>query len=64
MTINEEAISLNKASQTTAEKQNYVTTMSDCIVIVSFKFPNDYSNLPVWMRLKQKSTKITMKYIA
>ena len=64
MTISEEAISLNKASQTTAEKQNYVTTMSDCIVIVSVEFPNDYSNLPVWMRLKQKSTKITMKYIA
>ena len=64
MTISEEAISLNKASQTTAEKQNYVTTMSDCIIIVSVEFPNDYSNLPVWMRLKQKSTKITMKYIA
>ena len=38
MTINEEAIFLDIASRTTAEKQNYVTTMSDRIVIVSVIF--------------------------
>ena len=43
---------MNKVSQTTAQKQNYVTIMCDSIVIVSVVFFNDYSYLSVCMKLK------------